>query len=175
MVDKDIVKTFDLLEQDILNESSPGIRPGLSRIAKCLNSLGNPQRNFKAIHVLGTNGKGSTASTLASILTSSGLKTALYTSPHLIHMGERLRINGSVLSPQKWCDAWHKVRESLQVNSTTETRPTAFELMTAISFLIMANENVDVAVVEAGMGGRLHKSIRWYCPFYIDFLITQTF
>ena len=59
MVDKDIVKTFDLLEQDILNESSPGIRPGLSRIAKCLNSLGNPQRNFKAIHVLGTNGKGS--------------------------------------------------------------------------------------------------------------------
>ncbi|HOM97120.1 MAG TPA: folylpolyglutamate synthase/dihydrofolate synthase family protein [Acetomicrobium sp.] len=155
MADKDIVKAFDLLEQDILNESSPGIRPGLSRIAKCLNSLGNPQRNFKAIHVLGTNGKGSTASTLASILTSSGLKTALYTSPHLIHMGERLRINGSVLSPQKWCDAWHKVKESLQVNSTIETRPTAFELMTAISFLIMANENVDVAVVEAGMGGRL--------------------
>jgi len=155
MADKDIVKDYDLLEQDILNESSPGIRPGLSRIAKCLSLLGNPQRNFKAIHVLGTNGKGSTASTLASILTSSGLKTALYTSPHLIHMGERLRINGSVLSPQKWYEAWNKVRESLQVNSTIETRPTAFELMTAVSFLIMANENVDVAVVEAGMGGRL--------------------
>ncbi|MBC7322632.1 MAG: bifunctional folylpolyglutamate synthase/dihydrofolate synthase, partial [Acetomicrobium sp.] len=73
MVDKENAEAFDLLEQDILNSASPGIRPGLSRMAKCLGLLGNPQRDFKAIHIVGTNGKGSTASTIASILSSSGL------------------------------------------------------------------------------------------------------
>lgn len=155
MVDKENAEAFDLLEQDILNSASPGIRPGLSRMAKCLSLLGNPQRDFKAIHIVGTNGKGSTASTIASILSSSGLKTALYTSPHLLHMGERLKIEGKIVSSQRWMETWQKVKLVLRENFIAETPPTAFELMTAVAFLILSEEKVDVAVVEAGMGGRL--------------------
>ena len=154
MIDKDYV-SYDLLEQDISEAASPGIRPGLSRIAKCLNLLGNPQDKFRAVHVLGTNGKGSTASSLACILAASGLKTALYTSPHLMHMGERLRINGFIVDLEKWQEAWKEVKSIVKNNFAVEDRPTTFELMTAICFLIMARENVDAAVVEAGMGGRL--------------------
>lgn len=155
MVDKENAEAFDLLEQDILNSASPGIRPGLSRMAKCLGLLGNPQRDFKAIHIVGTNGKGSTASTIASILSSSGLKTALYTSPHLLHMGERLKIEGKIVSPQRWMETWQKVKLVLRENFIADTPPTAFELMTTVAFLILSEEKVDVAVVEAGMGGRL--------------------
>jgi len=154
MIDKDYA-SYDLMEQDISVVASPGIRPGLSRMAKCLKLLGNPQDKFKAVHVLGTNGKGSTASSLASILTASGLKTALYTSPHLIHMGERLRIDGFLVEQNKWQEAWEEVKSIIKDNFAAEDRPTAFELITAVCFLIMARENVDVAVVEAGMGGRL--------------------
>ena len=86
-------KSFDLLEKQLQDLASPGIRPGLARLSKLLSLAGNPERKFPAVHVVGTNGKGSTAATLDSILRQAGYRTALYTSPHLVSFGERLLFN----------------------------------------------------------------------------------
>ncbi|MFP4482433.1 MAG: bifunctional folylpolyglutamate synthase/dihydrofolate synthase [Thermovirgaceae bacterium] len=143
---------FDEVEKRMMNLSHSGIRPGLSRIARLLEGVGHPERSFPAVHVVGTNGKGSTSAFIESVLRYAGLKTALYTSPHLTHFGERLRVGGDILDP----DAWHHAIDLLEsVLRKNGEAPTFFEVSTAAAFLLAANENVEIAVVEAGLGGRL--------------------
>ena len=147
---------FTNLENRLTDLASPGIVPGLARLSRLLAHVGNPQAKFSAIHVVGTNGKGSTAATITSILDASSYKTALYTSPHLVSFGERLIIGGAPVSAEQWLRytdiAEQIVKDDSYFNGNA---PTYFELITAIAFMIIDSECVDIAVVEAGLGGRL--------------------
>ena len=146
---------FDSLTDDLMKFSSSGIRPGLERVSRLLSLLGSPERSFKAIQLLGTNGKGSTAATLESVFDASGLKTALYTSPHLVSLQERLRVGKEHISIDKWRLAFGRVAEAVCSDPILcEKRPTFFENLTAMAFLMIADSCVDIAVIEAGMGGR---------------------
>jgi len=124
-----------------------GIRPGVERVQLLLNRLGNPERTFRSIHVVGTNGKGSTSAFLSSILSASGLRTALFTSPHLINFTERFRINGVEVSLKRLEPLLERVL------AVAPEEATFFEIVTALAALHFAEERVDIAVMEAGMGG----------------------
>lgn len=125
-----------------------GIKPGVERVAQMLERLGNPHKSYSTIHVVGTNGKGSTSSFLSSILTSAGYRTALFTSPHLVTFNERFRINNHEISDQKLSEL------IFTVLSVASDEATFFEIVTAMAAQYFADENVDVAIMEAGMGGR---------------------
>jgi dihydrofolate synthase/folylpolyglutamate synthase len=130
----------------------------LRYIRVLLEALGNPQRRFPSVLIAGTNGKGSTAATLAAILTAAGHKTALYTSPHLVRVNERLRINGDTIPDEEFARAWEAVEEAatkLLGSGALPWHPSFFETLTAMAFLYFAQEAVEVAVLEVGMGGRL--------------------
>ena len=130
-----------------------GIRLGLEATRELLSALGAPQHSFPSVLVAGTNGKGSTAALLASILDAAGLTTGLYTSPHLEHPRERIRIGGRPLSPALLA---RLLAEVVAASAAAGARtPTYFEAMTAAAFLAFARRRVDLAVVEVGMGGRL--------------------
>ena len=144
--------TFDTLEDFIHAHSTNAIIPGLERIARLLERLGNPQDSFRSIHIVGTNGKGSTGAFISSVLRASGYRTAFYSSPHLESPGERLLVNGQALSPGEWVNA---VKEAASVIRDGEDLPSYFELLTAGAFLLMKQHNVEVVVVEAGLGGKL--------------------
>lgn len=118
-----------------------------------LNALGNPQEKFKTIHVAGTNGKGSVCHLLASILQEAGYKTGLYTSPHLKDFRERIRINGEVIPPEK-------VTQFVNTNQKTfdSLKPSFFEMTVGMAYDYFAEEQVDIAVLETGMGGRLDST-----------------
>ncbi len=128
-----------------------GIKMGLSTIRRILKELGNPQDNFGCIHVAGTNGKGSIASGIASILNAAGYRTGLYTSPHLVTFNERISINGSHISNARVVAAYHAVKN---VHKGSR-EPTFFEFSTAMAFYDFGREGIDWAVIETGMGGRL--------------------
>jgi len=128
-----------------------GIKLGLATIKNILKNLGNPQNNFQSIHVAGTNGKGSVASALASMLHAAGYKTGLYTSPHLIHFNERISINNQHISNADVVAAYEAVNRV----HYGEREPTFFEFATAMALYEFNRQNVDWAVIETGMGGRL--------------------
>ncbi len=127
-----------------------GIKPGLERIETLLSRLGHPERAFKSVHLAGTNGKGSTAAILESLLRHHGLKTGLYTSPHLISVGERFVVSGKPIPPSRLAALCKRLKEALGKDEATY-----FELTTALAFLYFAEEGVEIAVVECGLGGRL--------------------
>lgn len=131
------------------NQGAVAFKPGLERIEKLCTSLGNPQSNIPVIHVGGTNGKGSLSHMLAAILQTHGLKTGLYTSPHLVDFRERIRINGAMISQAEVVDFVHRFK------NMPPSDPTFFELGVAMALDYFARQQVDVAVVEVGMGGRL--------------------
>jgi dihydrofolate synthase/folylpolyglutamate synthase len=128
-----------------------GIRPGLDTVSHLLDRLGNPQNHFPIIHIAGTNGKGSIASTLAAILESCGLKTGLYTSPHLVHFNERICIHLQPITDQAVFNACQAVKQAGQSIGNV----TFFEYTTAMAFYEFKRRQVDCAVIETGMGGRL--------------------
>ena len=127
-----------------------GYKEGLSTTVALDNHLGNPHRKFRTIHIAGTNGKGSTSHTLAAILQESGYKVGLYTSPHLIDFRERIRVNGEPVSKEYVTEFVEKHRSFFE-----PLQPSFFELTTAMAFNSFAMQNVDVAVIEVGLGGRL--------------------
>ena len=129
-----------------------GIKLGLSNTEKLMEILGNPHESFHSVHIAGTNGKGSTATAIASILKESGFNVGLFTSPHLVSFTERIRINGQRISEDDVIDIAFEVRRSI---SGKDLNPTFFEFVTAMAFYYFAQNNVDWAVVETGMGGRL--------------------
>lgn len=123
---------------------------GLENIRVLLSALDNPHQRFPSIHIAGTNGKGSTAAMIAAICTASGYKTGLYTSPHLISFTERIRINGKEISEEEVARYFQFLKKEIE-----RIKATFFEAVTAIAFRYFADKNVDIAVVETGLGGRL--------------------
>ncbi|VEN75078.1 FolC bifunctional protein [Candidatus Desulfarcum epimagneticum] len=129
-----------------------GIKLGLSKTRSILKNLGDPQGRFSAIHVAGTNGKGSIASCLASILRAAGFRAGLYTSPHLVRFNERMVINGRQISDPDVVRAYEAVRQAARGG---DREPTFFEFATAMALFYFGEKDVDWAVIETGMGGRL--------------------
>ena len=127
-----------------------GIKLGLENITNFLKVIGSPQTRFPAIHIAGTNGKGSTASYLESILRQAGYKTGIFTSPHLFDFRERIRINGRKIDRQYVSDFIASYGKIIEDNGIT-----FFELCTALAFSLFAEKKVDIAVTEVGLGGRL--------------------
>ena len=136
--------------EDLYRFERSGMRPGLTGIERLLEKAGRPDRAFPSVLIAGTNGKGSTAATLASILRAAGLRTGLYTSPHLVRFNERIRVDGREISDAELDDLltrwWPRFEEE---------HPSFFEAATAIGFDHFAASSLDAAVVEVGLGGRL--------------------
>lgn len=135
-----------------------GIKLGLGRVRLLLSALGDPQDRFLSIHVAGTNGKGSTAAMAASILQAAGLRVGLYTSPHLCHFSERIRIDGRPIGEADVVRHYLEIKRAwaaLGKAGAEEGDPTFFELTTAMAFRHFAERRVDAAVIETGLGGRL--------------------
>ena len=125
-------------------------KPGLERVSEFCRKIGNPQRSYFVIHVAGTNGKGSVSNMLASVLQQAGYQVGLYTSPHLTDFRERIRINGEMISKQKVVNFVSKHRKDME-----ECELSFFEMTTAMAFDYFAQNDVEVAVIETGLGGRL--------------------
>ena len=137
---------------------TPSHKFDLAHMRVLLRGMEHPERRFPSVLIAGTNGKGSTAATLASILNTSKLKTGLYTSPHLVRINERIRVNGEEISDDDFAalqGQMDRVAEGLIERAELPWHPSFFEMMTAIAFEHFAREKVDLAVLEVGMGGRL--------------------
>src|ERR1700693_5317346 len=137
---------------------TPSQKFDLTHMRVLLAALDNPERRFPSVLIAGTNGKGSTASTLASILQASGLKTGLYTSPHLVRINERLRLGGVAISDDDFAllhDVAGRTAERLVGEGDLPWHPSFFEMLTAIGFEYFARSRPDMVVLEVGMGGRL--------------------
>lgn len=126
-----------------------GIKLGLEKVSLLLDDLGNPHNQYPAIHVAGTNGKGSVASMMAAVLQTYGLKTGLYTSPHLVRFSERIKINGEEIPEDVVVDYSSRIQTKVDV-----LRATFFEATTAMAMKYFADNKIDVAVFETGLGGR---------------------
>lgn len=132
---------------------------GLTRIRRLMHLLGNPQQQLRFVHIAGTNGKGSTAAYIHSILCSAGYKTGLFTSPYIINFEERIRINDASIPLNVLHDIGLRVRDAaLRVQQECNEHPTEFELITAAALLYFAQERCDIVVLEVGLGGRLDST-----------------
>jgi dihydrofolate synthase/folylpolyglutamate synthase len=134
-----------------------GVKLGLETITLLLEALGDPQRSFPAVHVAGTNGKGSVSAMLESILRAHGFRTALYTSPHLVRVEERIQVDGRPIPPARFRSLLERIRRTAEGHTKRGRlicHPTFFEALTALAFLYFQERKVDIAVLEVGMGGR---------------------
>jgi dihydrofolate synthase / folylpolyglutamate synthase len=137
---------------------TPSHKFDLAHMRVLLMALGHPENRFPTVLVAGTNGKGSTAATLASILQASGLKTGVYTSPHLIRINERIRLNGAPIDDEDFTvlhDVVDRTAERLVSENDLPWHPSFFEMLTAMAFEYFARSRPDIVVLEVGMGGRL--------------------
>ena len=132
-----------------------GRKPGLERTQALLTALGNPERKLRFVHITGTNGKGSTAAMIASILAAAGLRAGLYTSPHLYQFYERMQVNGAPISDR---DLGRLTQQVLEAAEDMDDPPTEFELMTAVAMAYFLEQNCDLVVLEVGLGGRLDST-----------------
>ena len=146
-----IEETLKYLQFDNWEQSAPG----LARSYELLGLLGDPQKKLKFVHIAGTNGKGSTAAMLASVLQSAGYRTGLYTSPHLLRFHERMRVNGKEIDDTSLISLTNAVRNAAERMSEM---PTGFEIMTAIAFLYFVQERCDIVSLEVGLGGRMDST-----------------
>ncbi len=139
-----------------------GIKLGLDNSILLMELMGSPHRAFRSVHIAGTNGKGSTAAFLESILRHSGLRVGLYTSPHLVSFTERIRVNNVPISEEDVVGLAGRIRTACRQNvsrgASPPPNPTFFEVTTAMAFTYFAEHGVDIAVVEVGMGGRLDST-----------------
>lgn len=134
-------------------DGKSAIKKDLTNTIRLCEVLGNPQNKFKCIHIAGTNGKGSTSNMLAAILQANGYKTGLYTSPHLKDFRERIRVDGEMVSEQFVVDFTEKIQAHLE-----SIQPSFFEITVAMCFDYFAQQNIDIAVIETGLGGRLDST-----------------
>ena len=135
-----------------------GIKPGLERIKLLLEHLGNPQEDYRVVHIAGTNGKGSVASMLDSIARAAGLRVGRYTSPHLFRYPERFHFDGSEIEPRLFDELLgevEKVAREIEIETPSFGPATEFELLTAVAFLYFSRERAQLVILEAGLGGRL--------------------
>ncbi len=129
------------------------LKPDLTNTIKLCAALGNPQDKFKSVHIAGTNGKGSTSHALSAVFQDAGYKTGLYTSPHLVDFRERIRINGAPVSKEWVVDFVNTNKQLIE-----EVNPSFFEITVAMAFAYFAEQGVDIAVIETGLGGRLDST-----------------
>ncbi|UZJ66157.1 bifunctional folylpolyglutamate synthase/dihydrofolate synthase [Sphingobacterium sp. KU25419] len=134
-------------------DGASAYKKDLDNTLALLDALGNPQHKFKSIHIAGTNGKGSSSHMLASIFAEAGYKTALYTSPHLLDFRERIRINGQMVDEQFVIDFVHNQQALIE-----QIQPSFFEVTVAMAFDYFAKMQVDIAIIEVGLGGRLDST-----------------
>ncbi|HEY2260314.1 MAG TPA: cyanophycin synthetase [Solirubrobacteraceae bacterium] len=147
----------DEAERYLLSLELFGMRFGLDRMRRLMTALGHPERQFESIHVVGTNGKSSTVRMIAAILSQHGLRTGAYLSPHLLSFGERIRIDDSDLEPDRFGAAVGRAAHAAALvdrSAAPDDRVTQFEALTAAAYSELARRNVEVAVIEAGLGGR---------------------
>ena len=136
----------------------PRLKFDLAHMRALTEALGHPERRFPSVIIAGTNGKGSTAATLASILRQAGYKTGLYTSPHLMRVNERIAIDGQVISDPEFAEIHSRIEtssEKLVAEGKLDQHPSFFETVTAMAFEYFASAGIDIAVLEVGIGGRL--------------------
>jgi dihydrofolate synthase/folylpolyglutamate synthase len=153
MINIELEKRKKILLDLLYSKLRFGIKPGLERTKKLCKFAGNPEKKFKSIHIAGTNGKGSVCSFTASILMESGYKTGIYTSPHLIDFNERIQIDGKLITDEEIVEiAEFLLPEADRINATF------FEITTVIAFKFFADNNIDIAVIETGMGGRFDST-----------------
>jgi len=129
----------------------------LNRMQKLLSLLGSPHKKIHTVHIGGTKGKGSTATMLARMLEANGYKVGLYTSPHVVHLHERIAINSTMISESEMCGLLNRAYAPVEKMSKTD-QPTFFEIMTALAFMYFLDNEVDIAVIETGLGGRLDST-----------------
>lgn len=134
-------------------DGASAINPDVDKTLLLCEALGNPHKKFKSIHIAGTNGKGSSSHMLAAVLAASGYKTGLYTSPHLVDFRERIRLNGAMIPQQQVVDFVNNHQALIE-----KIQPSFFEVTVALAFDYFANEQVDIAVIEVGLGGRLDST-----------------
>lgn len=127
-----------------------GTVPGLERIRELMDRIGHPERELKFVHIAGTNGKGSTAAMLASVLTKAGYRTGLYTSPYILRFNERIQVNGEQIPDEDVCELTELVRPHAEAMAD---HPSEFEIVTAIGFEYFRRQKCDIVVCEVGMGG----------------------
>jgi len=127
----------------------------LSAISGILSLLDNPQKRFHSVHIAGTNGKGTTSWILSAILEESGCKTGLYTSPHLVSVNERIRVNRTLIPDREFEDILLRIEHKIHQSGLV---PTYFDILTIAAFIYFAEQNVDIAVIETGLGGRLDST-----------------
>jgi dihydrofolate synthase/folylpolyglutamate synthase len=147
----------DEAERYILSRELFGMRFGLDRMRRLMTALGNPQLRFQSIHVVGTNGKSSTVRMTAAILRRHGLRTGSYLSPHLVSFAERIRVDDADLEPGEFAAAIQRAAHAAELVDRSlvgDDRVTQFELLTAAAYSELARRGVEVAVIEAGLGGR---------------------
>jgi dihydrofolate synthase/folylpolyglutamate synthase len=138
--------------------ATPSHKFDLTYVREMLAALGNPERRFPSVLIAGTNGKGSTAATLSSILRAAGYKTALYSSPHLVNINERIRVNGEAIADAEFSEIYGRVERTAQQllrSGKLPWHPSFFEMLTVMAFEYFASVGVEIAVLEVGMGGRL--------------------
>ncbi|NEQ43975.1 MAG: bifunctional folylpolyglutamate synthase/dihydrofolate synthase [Leptolyngbya sp. SIOISBB] len=140
------------INQQLKQYSRFGVHLGLERIERLLTALGNPHHQVPIIHVAGTNGKGSVCAYLSSVLAAAGYRVGRYTSPHLVSWCERICLNGQPIAPETLAKMLTAVEAAIAPDAET---PTQFEVITAAAWLFFAQQKVDVAVIEVGLGGRL--------------------
>ena len=138
-----------------------GSKPGLERVSALLEKLGKPQEHLKFVHIAGTNGKGSCAAMLASVLKAAGYRTGLFTSPYLFRFNERMQLGGRPIEDEVLAEL---VAEIKPLADAMEDHPTEFELMTAAALLWYRRENCDIVVLEVGLGGRFDATNVIDCP-----------
>ncbi len=129
----------------------------LSRMKRFLSALGNPHRKIPTVHIAGTKGKGSTATMVARVLESNGYKVGLYTSPHLISLHERIAVNGMIITESQMLGLLNRIYSPVE-KLAKKDNPTFFEIMTSLAFIHFVDEQVDIAVIETGLGGRLDST-----------------
>ncbi len=130
----------------------------LERMNKLLKALGNPHKKTKSIHIAGTKGKGSTATMLARMIQANGYKVGLYTSPHVTSLHERIMVNAEMISRKEMLGLVNRLHPIIEKMSKKDDGPTFFEIMTAIAFLHFQDSEVDISVIETGLGGRLDST-----------------
>ncbi len=152
---------FGELQRFLFDLRNAGSKFSLERIRKISQALGSPEKNYPKIHIAGTNGKGSTCAMLESICRASGMKTGMYTSPHLLYLGERIQIDRAPVGKARLMELLGrvlKVCDRLFSRADMAEYPSFFEVMTAAAFLHFAEEKVDVGIIEVGLGGRLDST-----------------
>lgn len=153
----DSLQTYAEVKRYLYGLKYHGAKYGIERMSLFTEALGHPQKCFPCIHIAGTNGKGSTAAMLEAIYRRAGYKTGLFTSPHLVHQGERIQVNRQLLEHDAivcYTQALKPVAEDLE-RREAGSHPSFFEFMTAMAFLRFAQESVDIGIIETGLGGRL--------------------